>query len=222
MESKSPSAESPRRDREASVELTPGQRQIWTGQTLHPDCPLYNMAFAFVFPEALDVERFQEAWRRVVMTSDALRTVLTRRADGDVEPWITLDGASTQALDLSDHDDPVAAFHRLCRERCARPLDVEASLVDSVLIQLGSHGTGWYLNQHHLITDAWSTRLLYQRVADAYQTLAVDDADQSSTEPSFYAVSRELRRHAASLSSDARGSRRNQTSGRAALYGRDT
>ncbi len=27
--------------------LTPGQLAIWTGQRLHPDAPLYNMAFSF-------------------------------------------------------------------------------------------------------------------------------------------------------------------------------
>ena len=43
-------------------ELTHGQRQIWVGQRLHPKSPLYNMAFAFVFPAELRPEIFVRAW----------------------------------------------------------------------------------------------------------------------------------------------------------------
>ncbi len=54
--------------------LTHSQTQIWIGQRLHPESPLYNMAFAFVFPTELRADLFCEAWRRVADGSDALRT----------------------------------------------------------------------------------------------------------------------------------------------------
>ena len=61
------------------------------------------------------------------------------------------------------------ARQREPRERCRRPFDLSGDLVDSVLVPLERCRTGWYLNQHHLITDAWSTRLLYARVAAEYE-----------------------------------------------------
>lgn len=132
--------------------LTHSQKQIWLGQRLHPESPLYNMAFAFVFETELRSDLFQEAWDR------ALRRTL-------------FEDIPTQVLDFERRPDPEEKFRRWCRERCARPLDLDGPLVDSVLVGLGSK-TGWYLNQHHLITDAWSTQLIYQRVAAEYHALA--------------------------------------------------
>ena len=63
-------------------DLTHSQTQIWVGQRLNPGSPLYNMAFAFVFPTALHPEVFCEAWRRVVEGSDALRTRVVDRDGG--------------------------------------------------------------------------------------------------------------------------------------------
>ena len=58
-----------------SPELTHAQTPIWVGQRLHPDSPLYNMAFTFLFPGEVEAERFGEAWRRVADRSDVLVAV---------------------------------------------------------------------------------------------------------------------------------------------------
>ena len=39
--------------------LTAAQRQLWLGQKLSPDAPLYNMAFLFTFSGELDPTHFQ-------------------------------------------------------------------------------------------------------------------------------------------------------------------
>ncbi len=173
--------------------LTHGQTQIWVGQRLNPESPLYNMTFAWVLPVELDPELLQQAWQRVVDASDALRTVVVER-DGVVQGRLLprgscgtrrlgtevlngLDSAAgvPAAVDPAAGDpaagDPVAAFRRWCQQRAARPLKLEKALIDSLLVDLGDGRTGWYLNQHHLITDAWSTVLLYRQVAAEYESL---------------------------------------------------
>ena len=76
----------PRVKREPRVpdgpDLTHSQRQIWVGQRLTPESPLYNMTFAFVFSTEIDPDLFREAWRRVVQGSDALRTRIVEAAGG--------------------------------------------------------------------------------------------------------------------------------------------
>ena len=68
------SADRSRHAAAAPQALTHSQTQIWVGQRLNPASPLYNMAFAFVFPTELGADLFCAAWRRVVDASDALRT----------------------------------------------------------------------------------------------------------------------------------------------------
>ncbi len=81
-------------------------------------------------------------------------------------------GAADRGRRARDRRDPAGAFRRWCRERCARPLPLDGDLVDSVLVPLGDGRTGWYLNQHHLVADAWSTVLLFRQVAAQYEALS--------------------------------------------------
>jgi hypothetical protein len=64
-------------------ELTHSQQQIWVGQRLAPGSPLYNMAFAFIFPAGLKIDVFRQAWQRVADGSDALRTRIVATATLD-------------------------------------------------------------------------------------------------------------------------------------------
>ena len=159
--------------------LTPNQRPIWVGQRLDPESPLYNMAFAWVFPEGLRIEVFRRAWRRVAEASTTLRTRVVE-CDGEARCRVG-ETPETGVVDLPPSDDPVAGFHRWCEERATRPMDLSESLVDSVLVRLDGEETGrigWYLDLHHLITDAASTVLLYRQVGATYTAL-LDSASEA-------------------------------------------
>jgi len=152
-------------------ELTHSQAPIWVGQQLNPSCPLYNMTFAFVIDGELHPDLFRVAWQRVLDQSDVLRMSFEGH-DGRAVRRIRADGAAaTTVLDFGDRADPVAAFHAWCRERSRVALSLGGALVDSVLVRLDGDRTGWYLNQHHLVTDARSTVLLYRQVAAEYEAL---------------------------------------------------
>ncbi len=158
---------------EQETPLAHNQLAIWIGQQLHRDSPLYNMTFAWIFQVDVRTDLFQQAWQRVADGSDALRTQIVER-DGVGLRRISPGGSClTTVLDLPPDSDsnPEAHFLRWCRERCARPLNYGDQLVDSVLVELGEGKTGWYLNLHHLITDASSTVLLYRQVAAEYAAL---------------------------------------------------
>jgi len=158
--------------------VTHSQKQIWVGQRLHPDSPLYNMVFAWVFEAELRPDLFAQAWRQVVDTNDALRSVFIER-EGDAARERALDtlppGCSeTEVLDWRSKPDAERAFREWAHERAARPLALDQPLVDSVLVRLPEGKSAWYLNQHHLITDARSTVLVYRAVAERYRALSVD------------------------------------------------
>ena len=177
--------------------LTHSQRQIWLGQQLHPDCPLYNMAFAFVFPVALEVDTFCQAWNRIVDGSDALRTRLISEEGGRIRRIIASGSCRTKVLDFSQRPDPVGEFAVMCRQRAAHALPLDGDLVDSVLVLLEDGRTGWYLNQHHLVTDAWSTQLLFNQVGIEYAALLAGSTEGPWRGPSYYSTARDLASRAA-------------------------
>ncbi len=168
--------------------LTHSQQQIWIGQSLNPNSPLYNMAFAVLFAAELEPDRFCRAWRRVVDQSDALRTVVWPQEGRGAYVVRDAGCCSTEVLDFKHHEDPESAFRRWCEERCFSPLATDGDLVDSVLVQLGNGRTGWYLNQHHLITDAFSTVLVYRRLAAEYAALGGDGEREPPLAPYYPTV----------------------------------
>ncbi len=204
------------------TELTHSQTQIWIGQRLNPDSPLYNMAFAFVFPTELRADVFCEAWRRVADGSDALRTRLAEQAGGGRRRTLEARASLTAVLDLGQRLDPPGEFRRWCHERCAQPLPLDGDLVDSVLVRLGEGRTGWYLNQHHLIADAWSTVLLYRQVAAEYEALLGGDGGRRPPLPAYYPTVAALQSSAAErAAAAAHWALRQERTGRAVpLYGR--
>jgi amino acid adenylation domain-containing protein len=202
--------------------LTHSQQQIWIGQRLDPTSPLYNMAFAFVFPTKLRADLFCEAWQRVVDGSDALRTRIVDDERGNPRWMLAARGRSTEVVALTPGPDPGGEFREWCRARCTRPLPPGGDLIDSVLVRLGDGRTGWYLNQHHVIADAWSTQLLYRQVGAEYEGLLRGDGTGTRALAAYYPTIAVLPAGAATRASAEEHWRvRRQRPGRSVpLYGR--
>ena len=208
---------------EPDAGLTHSQRQIWIGQRLHPTSPLYNMAFAFRFPGELRADLFVEAWRRVAGRSDALRTRVEEH-EGGARRRLAEAAPATTLLDLSSRPDAEEELRRWCRQRAATPLPPGGELVDSVLVRLGSGRTGWYLNQHHLVTDAWSTLLLYRQVSAEYEALRGGDGGEAPPLLDYYPTSAALAPRTAERAAAAAhwASRQARAGRRVPLYGHGT
>ena len=166
--------------------LSSAQLQLWVGQQIDPKSPLYNMAFTLRFAGRVDRDAFRRAWLRVYDESDALRTSIDELG-GRVLRKIRRPGSGgMEVLDLSTERDPEASFRAWAVRRAARPLALDGDLTDSVLVELGPDVSAWYLNLHHLITDAASTILVFRRVAAEYRRLTIGEARDERRNLSYY------------------------------------
>jgi amino acid adenylation domain-containing protein/non-ribosomal peptide synthase protein (TIGR01720 family) len=161
----------PRDDLLGRSNLTKGQWLLWLGQQLQPDSPLYNMAFTFVIDGEVDPERFRAAFALLVERCDALRTVVVS-TDGiprqEVLPSL---GHELPVIDLSGETDPEAAFAALGQARCEEPLDIKKRMFDAALVKISRCRFGWFLNQHHVVSDAWSAGVQYEWLRTVYAQL---------------------------------------------------
>ena len=174
-----------------SSALSYSQLPIWVGQQRTPDSPLYNMAFAFLLDGAVDAGRFRAAWQQTVERSDALRTKIVERGGQALRSLGDPREYEAVLDDRSAHADAEHQFLRWARERCARVFPPGGPLVESVLVRLRSDRWGWYLNQHHLVTDAAATVALFHEVAKAYGSQRSGGASRT-TLPSYYAAIEQL------------------------------
>lgn len=171
----------------AASELTRSQLLLWTGQKLHPEAPLYNMALTFAIDGPLEPALFRQAFQALVDRSDALRTVIVEEAGVPRRHVRAAMPAPVDVVDLSSAPDPEAALRRWAGERAARRFDLERCLFDAVLLRLADDRYAWYLNQHHLITDGWSATLVYRYVADFYARAREGRLDEAPPLPAYAA-----------------------------------
>ncbi len=148
--------------------LTPLQSLFWAGHRLHEGVPVYNMAHSFVLPMPIDVLRFQAAFQRVIDQTDALRTVFAERNGVPCQRVLDRFPYGTAVVDFSGEPQPEEAARSWMRDRVARVLHIERCCFDSALLRIAEDRHVWFLNQHHIICDATSTTLVFERMARAY------------------------------------------------------
>jgi amino acid adenylation domain-containing protein len=169
----------------ARSNLTRGQFLMWMGQQIDPEASLYNEVQVFTLHGVVDVAAFRAAFQALVDQNDALRTVI-REVNG-VPRQQVLDNvpATLDVVDFSAETDPQAAYQAWLATRKVRMLAMDRQLYDSALLKLAGDHFVWYLNQHHMITDAVSTDLLFRRLGEAYQQALDGRLATSPATPQF-------------------------------------
>ncbi|MGD1805298.1 amino acid adenylation domain-containing protein [Dapis sp. BLCC M126] len=148
--------------------LTSSQLLLWLGQKLNPETPLYNMVWVFTIDGEIDPVSFQQAFQTLVNNSDALRTVIEEVDGIPQQRVLTTLTYNLPLLDFTAEVDTKVALQNWIQEQCKQTFNLETILFDSALIQVSSKQFVWYLNQHHLITDAWSVMLVYRYMSEFY------------------------------------------------------
>ena len=149
--------------------LTKSQLLIWVGQKLNPQIPLYNMVLAFTIKGGIQPTYFQRAFQALINTSDALRMVFEERNGIPHQRLLREFSYTLEFIDFSDKPEARTSIQDWLNRRSKLIFDPKKPLFDSALVKLGAGEFIWFLNQHHLITDAWSTSLVYRHLAEFYK-----------------------------------------------------
>ncbi|GGZ71027.1 non-ribosomal peptide synthetase [Algibacter mikhailovii] len=157
--------------------LTKSQTSLWLVDKLNPNEPINNVPYAFYIDGTLEPSVFRKAFQELIDTTDVLRTVIIEE-DGtpqqlikDVFPF------RLQYFEFSDISS--SNVDNWLQERSERIFDKSEQLFDSVLIKLSPDRFIWYLNLHHIITDASSTVILFDKLSEIYGCLIDNTSTQN-------------------------------------------
>jgi len=155
----------------AESNLTGSQLLFWFGKRYQPDVRLYyeHITTLTVVRADLDAGHFRAAFSTLVRFSDSLRSVFTD--DEGVPRRLVREDLTVEVdeVDLSGRPDPEAALTEWVERRRAGDFDLGERLYDTALLRLGPAHCVWYLNVHHLVSDAWSTALILRYVSRYYE-----------------------------------------------------
>ena len=149
--------------------LTPHQLLMWLANELHPGVPLHNLACLFTLPGPIEVEHFRQAFRALVDSSDALRTVIETVHGAPRQRVLESMSRGLDCVDVSAAPDPEAAADAWARARAGARLDLADCPYDTALIKTGEARFVWFLRVHHAVFDGVSALLLARLVARCYE-----------------------------------------------------
>ncbi len=166
--------------------LSSGQLQIWLGQQLNIEVPLYNAVYLFEISGNLNPINFQSAFKELVQRTEILRAQFKKDADGIPKQYIRgFQDYHMEYIDISEKEVQNQFLEEWVDERKKVVLDIEENLLDSVLLKKNDQSYVWYINLHHLLTDGSSTKVIFEHQFNIYEAIQSNGLDELPLPPSY-------------------------------------
>ena len=168
-----------------------GQQWVWLLAQMDPGEPVYNIAWALWLDGPLDVGVLQQAWDAALVRHEALRT--TFKNESGVPVQVIQDEPSSQPLLVTSVEELPAGE----REQAARaqiravarvPFDLATGpLVRAALVRLSPEAHVLAMVVHHIVSDGWSFRILFDELSADYEAISRGDGPATAEPPIQYA-----------------------------------
>ncbi|WP_420124962.1 non-ribosomal peptide synthase/polyketide synthase [Longimicrobium sp.] len=158
-------------ERTEALPLSFTQQRLWFLEQLGSPGSVYHLHKSLRLRGALDVDALARAVDGVVARHEALRTTF---AQVDGVPVQRIAPAAASGFHLVEHDlegraDAEAELGRLIAREAHAPFDLERGpLVRGRLVRLAADDHVLVLAMHHLVSDGWSTGVLFDEVSAFY------------------------------------------------------
>jgi len=150
--------------------LTDRQEAFWMDDEIHSEFPLNNVLTRLVIKGDINVDGFVRAFNRLFSQGSVFSAaVRVNKASGrrvfslidqlNKLAVVQCDNQSVSAYEKSD------GFQLWCQHR----FKYDKCLYQAQLVQFSDNLFGFYLNQHHSITDGFSCNRIHQLLSDYYE-----------------------------------------------------
>ena len=163
----------PRRPDGEFANLSYAQQRHWFLWQLDPQSTAYHLGGALRLFGKLDIEALQASFQGLITRHESLRTVFQVDETGVPQQKIDVQGKfELIRIDLSDL--PVAQSRQRAHEEALRinatPFDLtQGPLLRVALIRVAAEEHHLVVVMHHIISDAWSNRIIIDEFAARYR-----------------------------------------------------
>ncbi len=177
----------------AGEPLSFAQERLWFLQQLEPESSAYNVPGALRLRGPLRPELLARSLAEIARRHEALRTVFqedAREGAGGAPVQVVLPpaAAALPVVDLRALPCAGEEAGRLLAEEARRPFDLAAGpLARTLLLRTGGEEHLFAVVLHHVISDAWSLRILLRELAALYRAFAAGEPSPLPELPLQYA-----------------------------------
>jgi amino acid adenylation domain-containing protein len=165
----------PRRTGRGSAVLSPMQQRLWFLDQLRPGEAFATIDYALRLPQWVDEHVLERSVNFLVARHETLRTAFVSR---EGRPRQVIAEHADVPLAIVDLRHLAAGAReaevaRLATEQARRPFDLSAApLLRTTLVRIGALDHVFLLAMHHIVSDGWSMRILFDELQQAYQAYA--------------------------------------------------
>jgi amino acid adenylation domain-containing protein len=168
--------------------LSHAQLRLWFLDQLEGNTALYNDPKVIRLRGMLNVEYFIKSLREIMDRHHILRTIY-QEING--EPWqLTLEETElfiTQVDWQNQSDLAIDATKKYLTEEAKKPFDLrKGPLVKTYLVRTGEQEYWFMLNFHHIVTDAWSTTIIFREIEKLYSMYTTQSSTMCLDAPTQY------------------------------------
>ncbi|UCE20065.1 MAG: amino acid adenylation domain-containing protein [Gemmatimonadota bacterium] len=166
------------------------QQRLWFLDRLEPQSPAYNIPIALRLKGRLNVRALERSFNEIVRRHEVLRTTF---AEMDGQPVQVIAPSLRWRLKLVDvqelpEADREIETRRLAAEEAQRPFDLaQGPLLRTTLVRLKEKEHVLLLTVHHIVSDGWSTGILFREISVFYESFSAGKTSPLSELPIQYA-----------------------------------
>ncbi|WP_447008461.1 amino acid adenylation domain-containing protein [Saccharothrix isguenensis] len=158
----------PRAPRDRALPLSPAQQRLWFLDELNPGSSEYNTGVGLRLSGALDADALRTALDGLVARHEALRTTFDTVDGQGVQVVAARGELPLRVVDLTVGPD--TALDEVLVAELTEPFDLRRGpLARAVLVRLAADDHLLLLDQHHIVTDGWSVRVLVDELVELYR-----------------------------------------------------
>ena len=185
-----PQAISAQKKRPERIPLSFTQQRLWFIHQLDPKSHSYNMPRALRLRGPLNVAALEWSLNEIVRRHEVLRTsypMVDNEAVQHVSPSLVLPLTIIDLLDYPESQRFEKAL-QVASEISRQPFDLaKGPVLRSTLLRAGNQDHLLLLLMHHIITDVWSTGLLFREMAALYEAYSCEKPSPLEELPIQYA-----------------------------------
>ncbi|MGF6929486.1 amino acid adenylation domain-containing protein/non-ribosomal peptide synthase protein (TIGR01720 family) [Chitinophaga sp. W2I13] len=158
--------------------LSSSQKRLWVLGQLPETSIAYHIPATFIFRGKLDIPFLTECFRIIVNRHEILRT--TFREDGSAEVKQFIFSPDTVHLRVKYHDvrneiNAGPLTNDLIMKEFSAPFDLSAwPLIRTGVFHIADDKWVFYCILHHIVSDAWSMRILMNEMTGLYRSLVAN------------------------------------------------
>ena len=164
-------------DRTSDLPLSYGQHRLWFIDQFEPGNAAHNLFFGLSLRGRLDRSALQRSVQAIVSRHESLRTTFPTKDGAPVQRIAPELEVPIEQVDLrrTPADRLDAEAHKVARKAASEPFDLaQGPLIRVTLMQLSEQEHVILVMMHHIVTDAWSNRLMARELTQLYGAYTKD------------------------------------------------